>query len=165
MKTTDLISLEEQITAADAAVAAAQNRHRSRPRGTPRMGGGAGPMRIDPQARAALLDLGLEVDDAVIQREQLKKQRAEAVLAELTDAEAMAAEDAAVETAGRALADAEAAVAVARTAYQGARGMQKHRADRIKTQRLELARAEAALRSTRSLPEKEQAQRDELVAV
>jgi hypothetical protein len=155
MKTTDLISLEEQTTAADAAVAAAQNRHRSRPRGTPRMGGGAGPMRIDPQARAALLDLGLEVDDAVIQREELKKQRAELVLAELTDAEAIAAEDAAVDAALRELQDAEAAATQARTAYQGARGAQKHRADRIKTQREELARAQAAINSARSLREKE----------
>jgi hypothetical protein len=163
MKTTDLISLEEQITAADAAVAAAQNRFRSRPRQG--MSLGQSHVRIDPVARARMLDLGLEVDDAAIHREQLKKQRAEAVLAELTDAEAMAAEDAAVETAGRALADAEAAVAVARTAYQGTRGAQKFRTERIKIQRQELARAEAAMRSTRSLRAKDQAQRDELVAV
>jgi hypothetical protein len=153
MKTTDLISLEEQITAADAAVAAAQNRFRSRPRQG--MSLGQSHVRIDPVARARMLDLGLEVDDAAIHLEQLKKQRAEAVLAELTDAEAMAAEEAAVETAGRALADAEAAVAVARTAYQGTRGAQKHRADRIKTQREELARAQTAINSARSLREKE----------
>src|SRR4029450_176030 len=54
--------------------------------------------------------LGLGVDDAVIETEGLKKQRAELVLAELTDAEAIAAENAAVEAAQR---DMEAAEAVA----------------------------------------------------
>jgi hypothetical protein len=159
--TPDLTALDEQIAAAEAAVDAAQNRYRSRPRHG--MSLGQRQVRIDREARAHMLDLGLEVDDAVIRLEELKKQRAELVLAELTDAEAVAAEDAAVETAQRELEKAEAAATAARTAYQSARGAQKHRADRIRSQREDLANAQVAINSARSLREREATERSTLV--
>jgi hypothetical protein len=62
----------------------------------------------------------------------------------------------------RALAEAEAAEKAARVAYQTIRGAQKFRADRIKTQRQELARAGAAIASVRRLREKEATERSTL---
>jgi hypothetical protein len=161
--TNDLAALDEQIAAGQRDVDAAQNRYRNRPRGTPMMGGGNAPLRIDPVARADMLDRGLAVDDAVIRLEELKKQRAELVLAELEDPQTIMAENAAVDAAQRDLAAAEAAEIAARKAYQVASGVRKFRADRIKTQHAELARAEAAIRSAQVVRGKEQAQRDELV--
>jgi len=122
-------------------------------------------MRIDPAARAHMLDLGLVVDQAVIDLETRKLRRAEAVLAELTDPEALAAEQAAEQAARAALAEAEAAAATARKAWLNANGARKQREDRIKTYRAEVARAEAAIRSAESVREKERGQRDELVGV
>jgi hypothetical protein len=121
LSTDDLTSLDEQIAAAKAALDAAQNRWRSRQRGTPMLGGGNAPVRIDPAARADMLDRGLAVDQAFIRLEQLKKQRAVAGLAELMDPDATAAEDAAVETAKHVLQVATTAETAARMAYQVAR--------------------------------------------
>jgi hypothetical protein len=162
MTTTSLTTLDEQIAAAQAELDAAQNRWRTRPRGAPRMGGGNAPIQIDPAARADMLDRGLAVDDAAIHLEQLKKQRAEAALAELLDPDAIAAEDAAVEAAADVLREAEAAATAARVSYQAARGAQKSRTASIKSQHQEIARPEGAIRSTEALRVKEQAQRDEL---
>jgi hypothetical protein len=157
--TPDLAALDAEIEQAQRDLDAAQNRYRNRPRGAPRMGGGAAPIRIDPQARAHMLDLGLEVDDAAIRLEQLKKQRAEGVLAELTDRQAMAAEDAAAEAARKEMEQAEAVATQARMAFARANGARKDREARVKVYRAELARAEPAIRSAQSLREKEQAER------
>jgi hypothetical protein len=163
MKTTDLAAFDERIAAAQQDIDAAQNRYRNRPRSGARMGGPAAPMRIDREARAHMLDLGLEVDRAVIRLEQLKKQRAEAAIAALDDPEAIAAETAAIEAAQQELAKAEAQAVAARTAYRVATGARNHRAERIKTQRAEIARAEAAIASAEKLAERESAERVTLV--
>src|SRR5215217_562801 len=102
----DLTALDEQIAQAQHDLDAAQNRYRSRPRQG--MSLGQGVQQIDREARAHMLDLGLDVDRAAITVETLKRQRAELTLAQLTDAEALAAEDAALETAQREMTDAEA---------------------------------------------------------
>jgi hypothetical protein len=51
------------------------------------------------------------------------------------------------------------------TAYQTARGAQKFRTERIRTQREDLARAQAAIRSVQSLREKEATERSVLMMV
>jgi hypothetical protein len=165
MTTNNLASLDEQIAAADVAVDAAQNHYRNRPRGNPMMGGPGAPIRIDPQLPAEMLDRGLAVDDAVIHREQLKKQRAELVLTELTDPHAIAAEDAAAEAAQREMEQAKAVATQARMAFARANGARKDRQERVKVYRAELARAEAAIRSAMALREKEQAERSALAVV
>jgi hypothetical protein len=159
LSTDDLTSLDEQIAAAKAALDAAQNRWRSRQRGTPMLGGGNAPVRIDPAARADMLDRGLAVDQAFIRLEQLKKQRAVAGLAELMDPDATAAEDAAVETAKHVLQVATTAETAARMAYQVARGTRKQRGERIQSHQSEIARAEAASRSAEKLHEREATER------
>ena len=159
--TNDLAALDAQIAQAEHDLDTAQNRFRSRPRKGATLG--QGPVQIDREARAYMLDLGLDVDRAVVAREQLKKQRAELALAELEDSEAMAAEAAAVETAHRDVTEAETRAVAARTAYQVARGAQKQRAERITTQRAEIARADAAIRSAENLLEREQTERSVLI--
>jgi hypothetical protein len=92
-------------------------------------------------------------------REELKRQRIQAQLAELTDADQIAAEDAALERAWGELQDAEANAAAARLTWQEARHVQVLRAERTKTARAELARASAAIRSTEQVREREQTER------
>ena len=161
--TPDLTALDEQIAAAEAAVDAAQNRYRSQPRHG--MSLGQGVQRIDVVARAHMLALGLQVDDAVIAAERLKQQKAEARLAELTDAQIVAAEDTAIDAAQRELQEAEAVATQARMAFARANGVRKDCEERVKVYRAEVARAQTAIRSAMAVREKEQTQRNELVGV
>jgi hypothetical protein len=160
IETTDLAT---EIAAAERELDAAQNRWRNRPRGTPMMSGPLAPIRIDPIARAAMLDLGLAVDAAVIKLEELKRQKAEARLAELLDPEMVAAEDSAVEIARRDMDEAEARATEARIVWQHRRGAQVQRKERVKTMQAKIARASAAIAAAERTATREQSQRDELV--
>lgn len=161
MTATDLAALDKQVGENERELEAAQNRYRSRPRHGISLG--QGPVQIDRGARVHLLDLGLDVDRAAIRMEESKKARAEAQLAELENADEIATEAAAEEAARRDLEDVEARLADARTVWQIARGVQKHRSERIKTQRAEIARASAAIRSAEKIAEREQTERSALV--
>jgi len=158
---TDLAALDQQIAATQAELDAAQNGYRSRPRGSLRLGG-HGPMQIDREARAHMLDLGLVVDDVAIRLEDLKQRRALAVLEQLQDPRQMAAEEAARNEAEQALVAADAAATEARKAFAHASGALKMRSFRIREVTRERERAEHALASARRLREREHAERESL---
>jgi len=86
-----------------------------------------------------------------------------AVLAELEVAADIAAEAEAEQSARHDLGEVEARLADARTVWQIARGAQRDRQERIKTQRAEIARASAAIRSAEKIAEREQTERSALV--
>jgi hypothetical protein len=119
-------------------------------------------VRIDPAARAYILDLEFAVADAVIRLKQLKKRRAETVLAELTDPATQTALESARDEAERAMREAEAVATQARMALAQASGTLKDRQRETLRWQDEKARAEGAIRSAQSVRAKEQAQRDEL---
>jgi hypothetical protein len=68
--------LDEPMAAAERELAAARNRCRSRQ--CQSMSLGQGHVRSDPEARAPLLDLGLDGDAAKMYLEELKQRRTEA---------------------------------------------------------------------------------------
>ncbi len=103
------------------------------------------------------------VDAALIRLEELKRQKAEARLAQLMDPEMLAGLDAAEQAARRDLDEAEARAAAAQLAWHQARGAVRDRQERVKVMRAEVARAQAAIHSAERAHARESAQRDELI--
>lgn len=120
---------------------------------------------FDSTILRAKLKAGIEVDNAIIRVETLKRQRAEAALEAVTDARQLASLETAAKTAKTIMEEAEAKAREARTAFASAKSALAVREERARELRQEIDRASWAQGQAVEAAAREGAQLERLEAL